>query len=63
MRNIYEYFPGWQCSTENVDCYEKLPENAKKYLAKMAELVESEIAIISVGPRRDQTFPAPGTKF
>ena len=60
---VYEYFPGWQCSTENVDCYEKLPENAKKYLAKMAELVESEVAIISVGPRRDQTFPAPGVKF
>ena len=60
---VYEYFPGWQCSTEDVDCYEKLPENAKKYLAKMAELVESEVAIISVGPRRDQTFPAPGMKF
>ena len=29
----------------------------------MAELVESEVAIISVGPRRDQTFPAPGIKF
>ncbi|MBR7108222.1 MAG: adenylosuccinate synthase [Lentisphaeria bacterium] len=60
---VYEYFPGWQCSTENVDCYEKLPENARKYLDKMAELVQSEVAIISVGPRRDQTFPAPGVKF
>ena len=55
---VYEYFPGWKCSTDQVDCYEKLPENAKKYLAKMAELVESEVAIISVGPRRDQTFAA-----
>ena len=60
---VYEYFPGWECSTDGVDCYEKLPENAKKYLAKMAELVESEVAIISVGPRRDQTFPAPGMNF
>ena len=60
---VYEYFPGWQCSTDDVDCYEKLPENAKKYLAKMAELVESNVAIISVGPRRDQTFPAPGVTF
>ena len=34
----------------------KLPENAKKYLARIAELVDSELAIISVGPRRDQTF-------
>jgi len=60
---VYEMYPGWQCSTEKVDCYDKLPENAKKYLAKMAELVDSSIALISVGPRRDQTFPAPGVNF
>ncbi|MBE6400364.1 MAG: adenylosuccinate synthetase, partial [Lentisphaerae bacterium] len=53
---VYEYMPGWKTSTSEVDCAEKLPENARKYLLRMAELVDSEIAIISVGPRRDQTF-------
>ena len=53
---VYEYLPGWKCSTSQADCAEKLPENAKKYLMRMAELVDSEIAIVSVGPRRDQTF-------
>ncbi len=53
---VYEYMPGWQCSTENVTCWEDLPENAKKYLLRLGELVDAEIAIVSVGPRRDQTF-------
>ena len=33
-----------------------LPAAAKAYLKRMAELVDSNIAIVSVGPRRDQTF-------
>lgn len=53
---VYEYMPGWQCSTENVTCWNDLPENAKKYLQRLGELVDAEIAIVSVGPRRDQTF-------
>ncbi len=53
---VYEYMPGWQCSTENVTCWEDLPENARKYLLRLGELVDAEIAIVSVGPRRDQTF-------
>ena len=53
---VYEYLPGWKTPTSAADCAEKLPPNAKKYLRRMAELVDSEIAIVSVGPRRDQTF-------
>ena len=53
---VYEWLPGWQCSTENVSCWDDLPENAHRYLQRLAELVRAEIAIVSVGPRRDQTF-------
>ena len=53
---VYEYLPGWKTSISAADCAEKLPDNAKRYLRRMAELVDSEIAIVSVGPRRDQTF-------
>jgi len=55
---VLEYLPGWECDTTGATSYAQLPENAKKYLARMAELVDSSIGIVSVGPRRDQTFSA-----
>ncbi len=56
VKPVYEWLPGWRCSTAEASKWEELPENARKYLLRMAELVESNIAIVSVGPRRDQTF-------
>lgn len=56
VKPVLEWMPGWQCSTATANSWETLPENARKYLLRMAELVESKIAIVSVGPRRDQTF-------
>ena len=32
--------PGWKTSTENVREYDDLPDNAKKYVNKVAELIE-----------------------
>ena len=56
VKPVLEWLPGWKEDISAVTSYDKLPENAKKYLARIAELVDSELAIISVGPRRDQTF-------
>ncbi len=56
IKPVYEWLPGWKCSTAEARKWDELPENARKYLNRMAELVESTIAIVSVGPRRDQTF-------
>jgi len=53
---IYETLPGWQCSISEVRSFEQLPPAAQKYLKRMAELVDSRIGIISVGPKREQTF-------
>ena len=36
--------------------FNELPENAKKYLARLEELLEVPISIVSVGPDRDQTI-------
>ncbi len=55
-RPVIEYLPGWKQDTSSAGKWDDLPENAKKYLLRMAELVNSSIAIVSVGPRRDQTF-------
>jgi adenylosuccinate synthase len=56
VKPVYETMPGWKCPTTEVRTWEDLPENAKKYLERIAELVEAKIAIVSVGPKREQTF-------
>ena len=53
---IYEEFNGWDESIEQARSYEELPENAKIYLKRIEELTGIEIAIVSVGPKRDQTI-------
>ncbi len=56
VKPIYETVPGWNCPTNEVRAWNDLPENAKKYLTRIAELVDAGIAIVSVGPKRVQTF-------
>ncbi len=58
VRPVYEVMPGWKTPLDAVTSPEGLPENARKYLARIAELTGAAIEIISVGPRRDQTFRA-----
>lgn len=53
---VYEEFDGWDESIKDVRTYEDLPENAKIYLRKIEEFTGVKIAIVSVGPKRDQTM-------
>ena len=53
---VYETMPGWMCSTCDCKSWDELPEQAKNYLNRIARLVNAEIAIVSVGPKREQTF-------
>ncbi len=53
---IYESHPGWKQPTNTATCWDELPENAKKYLERVCELVNAKAGIISVGPKRAQTF-------
>ena len=53
---VYEEVPGWECSTEGIKSYEALPENARKYLERLEELVGVPIAIVANGPKRDETI-------
>jgi adenylosuccinate synthase len=53
---VYETMPGWCAPTTECNSFEELPENAQKYLLRIAELVDAQIGIVSVGPNRDQTF-------
>ncbi len=53
---IYEELPGWETSTEEVRAFDQLPINAQKYVRRIEELLNSTVKIISVGPKREQTF-------
>ncbi|MEW8956430.1 adenylosuccinate synthase [Clostridium sp.] len=53
---VYEEFEGWGEEVADARSYEDLPENAKKYLKRIEEFTGVKIAIVSVGPRRDQTM-------
>ena len=51
---VYEAWPGWQTSTRDARTWEALPEQARAYLNRLAELADVPIAYVSVGPERDQ---------
>ena len=53
---IFEEFDGWMTDISGIRDYDKLPENAKKYLARIAEVSGVELGIVSVGPNREQTI-------
>ena len=53
---VYETFAGWNTDISKVRKYEDLPENARKYLERMAEVTGIKLGIVSVGPNRDETI-------
>ena len=56
---VYESLSGWQSDTTGCTSYEQLPERAKAYLTRLAELCAAPIAFVGVGPDRAQTLVAP----
>ena len=48
--------PGWKESTLGVKSIDNLPANARAYLKRIEELVETPIDIISTGPDRAETI-------
>ena len=53
---VYERWPGWTTDTTGVTSYKALPSAAKKYLARVKELVSCPIDMISTGSKREQTI-------
>ncbi|UCC15415.1 MAG: adenylosuccinate synthase [Gammaproteobacteria bacterium] len=53
---IYEDMPGWRASTVGITRYDDLPDNAKRYLERIEEIVETPVDIISTGPDREETI-------
>ena len=53
---VYETMAGWTESTAGLKTYAELPENAKIYLKRIEEIIETPIDIISTGPDRVETI-------
>ena len=56
LEPVYETHKGWNTDITGIREYEKLPENARKYLERLEVILETPISIVSVGPDRDQTI-------
>ena len=56
LEPIYETHKGWGQDITGIRKYEDLPLNARKYLERLEELLETPISIVSVGPDREQTI-------
>lgn len=53
---VYEELPAWEEDITQVKTWEELPENAKKFLNRVSELVGVPLVTVSVGPDREQTI-------
>jgi adenylosuccinate synthase len=53
---VYETVPGWQEDLSGVRRYDDLPEGARRYIAKIGELLGRPVSVVSVGPDRAQTI-------
>jgi adenylosuccinate synthase len=53
---VYEEFEGWSDDIANARSYEELPETARVYLERIAEISGVKIDIVSVGPKRSETI-------
>ncbi|MFC1489721.1 adenylosuccinate synthase [Candidatus Latescibacterota bacterium] len=53
---VYETHPGWQSPTTKIRNFDDLPENAKKYIARISEFVDTPTEYVSIGAQRDETI-------
>ncbi|MCF8032906.1 MAG: adenylosuccinate synthase [Desulfarculaceae bacterium] len=53
---VYEDLPGWSEDITGCRAYNELPANCQSYLERLAELAGAPLAVVSVGPGREQTI-------
>lgn len=60
-RPITRTFPGWKAATAGIDSFEGLPSRAKEYVSALEEIVGARVALLSTGPKREETISRSGT--
>jgi adenylosuccinate synthase len=53
---IYEEMPGWAESTQGKRSWADLPAQAIKYIRRIEELIECQVALLSTSPKREDTI-------
>jgi adenylosuccinate synthase len=53
---LYTSHPGWKEDISGITDYQELPKNARKYVEMIGEELDTDIKIVSVGPKREQTI-------
>ncbi len=53
---VYEKLPGWQEDISSCETWEQLPENTRRYIERVEELMGVRAEFISVGADRNQTI-------
>jgi len=53
---IYEEIPGWSESTQGARSWADLPAQAIKYVRRIEELIECQVALLSTSPKREDTI-------
>jgi adenylosuccinate synthase len=59
IKPVYTTLKGWQCSTEGITEFDKLPQAAREYLRFQERESGAKIGMVSTGPDRDQTTLLP----
>ncbi len=53
---VYEEHPGWSEDITGCRSYDELPAACQSYLERLAELAGAPLAVVSVGPGREETI-------
>jgi adenylosuccinate synthase len=53
---VYETRPGWQSDTAGILDHDRLPAAARDYVRFLEERIGAEVALVSTGPRREETI-------
>lgn len=55
-RPVFESVPGWKVNLNGAKSVKDLPAAARRYVDRLAQLLELQVRIISIGPDREQTI-------
>ena len=53
---IYETLPGWNNNTRGLTQLDAFPDQARRYIDRVAELIGSPVNLVSTSPRREHTI-------
>ena len=56
VKPVFEVLPGWEEDLTACTSWDSLPENCRKYVERVEEILGVKAGFISVGPDRNQTF-------